>query len=95
MDGPNAPAPTNPAGQDQFMDAVQGSAVQGPTAQGPVNNNAPIGPNAPVQPPHQLAPVQPVCAGLVVHTPQVVYQNWVGKNLNSQVNLKKMHNHLF
>ena len=56
MDGPNAPNPTNPAAQDQFVDAVQGQgpAVQGLTAQapGPANNNAPVGPNAPIQPPH-------------------------------------------
>ena len=63
MDGPNAPAPANPAGQDQFIDAVQGPAaqaqgpaVQGPAAQGPANSNAPVGPNAPVQPPDQPAP---------------------------------------
>ena len=69
MDGPNAPNPTNPAAQDQFVDAVQGPAaqgqgpaVQGPTAQaqGPANNNAPVGPNVPIQPPQQLAPAQPV-----------------------------------
>ena len=55
MDGPNAPNPTNPAVQDQFIDAVQGQrpAVQGPTAQapGPANNNTPVGPNVPIQPP--------------------------------------------
>ena len=28
MDGPNAPAPANPAAQDQFIDAVQGPAAQ-------------------------------------------------------------------
>ena len=50
MCAPNAPNPTNPATQDQFMDAVQGPAgqaqgpatqaqghaVQGPVVQGPV-----------------------------------------------------------
>ena len=53
MDGPNAPNPTNPAAQDQFIDTVQG---QGPAAQapGPANNNAPVGPNVPIQPPQQL-----------------------------------------
>ena len=70
MDTPNAPNPTNPANQDQFVDAVQGAAaqaqgaaaqaqgpaVQGPTAQGPANNNAPVVLNVPVQPPQQLAP---------------------------------------
>ena len=47
--------------------------------QGPANNNAQVGQNVPVQPPQQLAPAQPVPAGLVVPAPQVVYQNWVGK----------------
>ena len=72
MDGPNAPVPANPA--DQFMDAVQG-----PAAKGPANNNAPVDPNSPAQPPQQLALAQPVSTGLVVPAPQVVYQNWVGK----------------
>ena len=90
MDAPNAPNPTNPNAQDQFMDAVQGPAnqaqglvaqaqVQGLAAQGPANNNAQVGQNVPMQPPHQLAPVQPVPAGLVVPAPQVFYQNWIGK----------------
>ena len=77
MDGPNTPNPTNPATQDQFMDAVQGPTA--PAAQGPTNNNAPAGPNVPTQPPQQLVPAQPVPAGLVVPASQVVYQNWVGK----------------
>ena len=78
MDASNAPNPTNPATQDQFVDAVQGPAaqaqgpaaqapaVEGPTAQGPAKNNAPVGQNVPVQPPHQLAPAQPIPAGPVV-----------------------------
>ena len=68
MDGPNAPNPTNPAAQDRFIDAVQGPidqaqaqaqtqgqgpAAQGPAAQAPANNNAPVGPNVPIQPPQQ------------------------------------------
>ena len=32
-----------------------------------------------MQPPQQLAPAQPVPAGLVVAAPQVFYQNWIGK----------------
>ena len=28
MDAPNAPNPTNPTAQDQFVDAVQGPAAQ-------------------------------------------------------------------
>ena len=76
MNGPNAPNPTNPAAQDQFVDAVQGLAAQAP---GPANNNAPVGPNVPIQPPQQLALAQPFPIGLVVPALQVVYQNWVGK----------------
>ena len=45
MDAPNVPNPTNPAAQDQFIDAVQdqGPTVQGPAAKapGPANHNAP------------------------------------------------------
>ena len=117
MDAPNAPNPTNPNAQDQFVDAVQGptnqaqgptvqNQAQGPTvqnpAQGPADQNhaqgpavqnqaqgpavqipvqgpAQVGQNIPIQPPQQLVPVQLVPAGLVVPTPQVVYQNWIGK----------------
>ena len=87
MDAPNAPNPTNPNAQDQFVDTVQGPAnqAQGPAvqnqAQGHANNyaNAQVSQNMPVQPPNQLAPAQPVSTGLVVPAPQVFYQNWIGK----------------
>ena len=81
MDVPNAPNPINPNVQDQFIDAVQGPAnqAQGQAAQGPVNNNAQVGQNVPVQPPQQPAPVQPIPIGPVVPAPQVFYQNWIGK----------------
>ena len=80
MDAPNAPSPTNPNSQDQFVDAVQGPAAQaqGPAAQnpgqglavqGPANNNAPVGQNIPVQPQQQPAPAQPVPTGPVVPAP--------------------------
>ena len=32
-----------------------------------------------MQPPQQLAPAQPVPTGLVMPSPQVFYQNWIGK----------------
>ena len=87
MDAPNTPNLTNPNAQDQFVDAVQGptNQAQGPAAQnqaqvpGPVNNNAQVGQNIPMQLPQQLAPAQPVPAGLVVPAPQIVYQIWIGK----------------
>ena len=66
MDALNAPNPSNPNAQDQFMDAVQGptnqaqdSAVQNP-AQGPVNQNqaqVPAG-QIPAQGPAAQVPVQ-------------------------------------
>ena len=92
MDAPNAPNPANPIAQDQFVDAVQGPTNQ---ALGPVNNNAQVGQNVPIQPPQQPAPVQPgpvgsvvpaqpapvqpVSSGPVAPAPQVFYQNWIGK----------------
>ena len=112
MDAPDAPIPTNPNAQDQFVNAVQGptnqaqgpavqNQAQGPAVQnqaqgaaaqnqaqvpafkipvqGPVNNNAQVGQNISMQLPQQLAPVQPVPAGMVVPAPHVVYQNWIGK----------------
>ena len=63
-----------PAVQNQ----AQGSVVQ-IQVQGPVNNNAQVGQNIPMQLPQQQAPAQPVPTGLVVPAPQVVYQNWIGK----------------
>ena len=106
MDAPSAPNPTNPNVQDQFVDAVQGptnqaqgvaaqAQVQGLAAQGPANNNAQVGQNVSIQPQQQLAPAQPVPAGLVVPAAQVFYQNWIGKKPEFQVNLKKMQNHIF
>ena len=43
MDAPNAPNPTNPNAQDQFMDAVQGPTNQ---AQGSAAQNQAQGPAA-------------------------------------------------
>ena len=85
MDALHTPNPANLNAQDQFVDMVQGptNQAQGPAvqnqAQGPTNNNAQVGQNVPMQPPQQLAPAQPVPAGLVVPAPQEFYQNWIGK----------------
>ena len=38
-----------------------------------------VGQNIPVQPPPQPVPMEPVPAGMVVPTPQIIYQNWIGK----------------
>ena len=90
MDAPNAHNPINPNAQDQFVDAVQGptnqaqgpaiqNQAQGQAAQGPINNNAQVGQNVPMQPPQQPAPVQQVPIGPVVPASQVFYQNLIGK----------------
>ena len=79
--------PTNQAQGSTVQNQAQGPTVQnqaqGPAiqiqVQGPAKNNAQVGLNMPVQLPQQLAPVQPVPAGLVVPAPQVVYQNWIRK----------------
>ena len=64
------------AGQNQ----AQGPAVQNQAqVQGPVNNNAQVGQNIPMQQPQQAAPVQPVPIGPIAPAPQVFYQNWIGK----------------
>ena len=92
MDAPNAPNPTNPNAQDQNVNAVQGPANQAqgpavqipaqvPAVQVPVQGPVQVGQNLPVQPLPQPQPVpmQPVPAGMVVPTPKIIYQNWIGK----------------
>ena len=55
MDAPNAPNPTNPNAQDQFVDMVQGSTneAQGPAVQdqahGPAVQNQVQGPAVQIQ----------------------------------------------
>ena len=94
MDAPNAPNPTNPNAQDQFVDAVQGptnqaeapaaqNQAQGPAAQAQVQGQTAQGPANNNTQVGQNVPVeppqQPVPAGLVVPAPQVFYQNWIGE----------------
>ena len=81
MDAVHGPAnqAQGPAVQNQAQGPAAQVQVQGQAAQGPANNNAQVGQNVSVQPPQQLAPAQPVPAGLVVPAPQVFYQNWIGK----------------
>ena len=50
-----------------------------PAVQIPVQGPTQIGQNIPVQPLQQLVPLQPVPAGILVSTPQIIYQNWIGK----------------
>ena len=85
MDAPNATNPTNPNAQDQIVDVVQGPVNQAqvpavqipaqvPAVQVPVQGPMQVGQNLPQPAPIQLAP-----AGMVVPTPQIIYQNWIGK----------------
>ena len=68
-----------PAAQNQAQGPTAQAQVHGLAAQGPTNNNAQVGHNVPMQPPHQLALAPLVSAGPVVPAPQVFYQNWIGK----------------
>ena len=74
------PAVQNQAQGPAVQNQAQGSAAQNQAqVQGPVNNNAQVGQNIPVQLQQQLAPVQPVSVCLVAPAPQIIYQNWIGK----------------
>ena len=76
MDAPNAPNPANPNAQEP-ADQNQDQVPVGPApAQGPIQ----IIQNVPVQPIPQPVPMQPAPVG-VMPTPQIFYQNWIGKKL--------------
>ena len=74
------------------MNQAEGPTIQNP-AQGPINQNkgqvtaveipgkspTQVGQNVPVQPIPQPVPTQPAPTGIVVPTPQMIYQNWIGK----------------
>ena len=68
-----------PADQNQAQVPVVQNQAQGPAVQFLVQGPAQIGKNVAVQPSQQPAPVQLVPAGIVVPTPQIIYQNWIGK----------------
>ena len=63
-----------PAVQNQAQGPAAQAQVQGPAAPDPANNNAQVGQNVPMQPPHQLAPAPPIPTGPVVPAPQVFYK---------------------
>ena len=75
--------PTNqaqgPVEQNQAQVPPAQIPIQGPVDQIPIQAPAQVGQNLPVQPPQQPVPMQPVPAGMVVPTPQIIYQNWIGK----------------
>ena len=53
--------------------------AQVPAVQVPVQGPMQVGQNLPVQPPPQPVSIQLAPAGMVVPTPQIIYQNWIGK----------------
>ena len=78
--GPTVQNPAQgPTNQNQAQVPTGQIPAQGPAAQIPVQGPTQVGQNIPIQPPPQLAPVQPAPAGFVVPTPQIIYQNWIGK----------------
>ena len=68
-----------PAVQNQAQVPAGQIPAQIPAVQVPVQGSTQVGQNLPVQPPPQPVPVQPAPAGMVVPTPQIIYQNWIGK----------------
>ena len=66
--------------------------AQVPAVQVPVQGPMQVSQNLPVQPPPQPVPIQLAPASMVVPAPQIIYQNWIGRNLNSQVSQKRMQN---
>ena len=81
MDAPNAPNPAIPNVQGNPDQNQDQDQDQVPAGQVP--------PPVPAQPVKQPAP-----AG-VVPVPQIIYQNWIGKNQNFQASQKKMRNLIF
>ena len=95
VQGQNLDTELGPANQIQgpvVQNQAQGLTVQNP-AQGPADQNqgqVPAGQvpaqgpvqvvqNVPVQPLQQSVPMQLAPAGIVMPTPQIFYQNWIGK----------------
>ena len=72
-----------PTVQNQAQVPAGQIPAQVPAVQVPVQGPAQVGQNLPVQPPPQPVPVQMAPAGMVVPTPQIIYQNWIGKKPES------------
>ena len=68
-----------PAEQNQVQVPPAQIPILVPAAQIPIQGPAQIGQNIPVQPLQQPVPMQLVPAGMIVPTPQIIYQNWIGK----------------
>ena len=79
VDAVQGPTNQGPAVQNLAQVPTGQIPAQVPTVQIPVQGLAQVGQNIPVQPPPQPVPVQLGPAGMVVPTPQIIYQNWIGK----------------
>ena len=86
MAAPNAPNPAIPNVQGNPDQKSRSDQDQVPADQVPAQ--------VPIQPVPQLAPAPLAPAG-VIPVPQIVYQNWIVRNQNSQVSQKKMRNLIF
>ena len=84
-----------PAVQNQVQVPAVEIPVQVPAVQVPVQGPVQVGPNLPVHPPPQPVPMQWVPAGMVVPTPQIIYQNWIGKKPEFSGKQKRMQNPIF
>ena len=75
--------PTNqvqgPTVQNQAQVPTDQIPAQVPAVQVPVQGPMQVGQNLPVQPLPKPVPIQPAPAGMVVSTPQIIYQNWIGQ----------------
>ena len=78
-----AQGPTNqaqgPVEQNRAQVPPAQIPIQVPAAQIPIQGPAQIGKNIPVQPLQQPVPMQPAPTGMIVPTPQIIYQNWIEK----------------
>ena len=78
--GPTVQNPVQgPTNQNQAQVPAGQIPAQGLAVQIPVQGSTQVGQNIPAQPPPRPAPVQLAPAGIVVPTPQIIYQNWIGK----------------
>ena len=69
----------DPAVQNPALGPADQNQVQVPASQVPAQGPTQVVQNVPVQPLQQPVPMQPAPAGIVMPTPQIFYQNWIGK----------------
>ena len=65
--------------QNQAKDPADQNQGQVPAGQVPAQGPVQVVQNVLIQPLQQLVPMQLALAGIVMPTPQIFYQNWIGK----------------